>query len=85
MRSMHLRLQSLHFTIGDVEEIAGAAGGVKHFEFVHPLQKLAELRQRFRPFNLLAPRLDDRRPDNHRRRSAAEKHLRGQPTLDLRV
>ncbi len=52
------------FAVGDVEEVAGTAGRVEHAEVMHAVAQFVQALECLRIFNLLAPRLDDRRPDN---------------------
>ena len=50
--------------VGDVEEVAGTTGGIEHAVMVQPVAQFAEAFESFSRLDLLAPRFDDRGPDN---------------------
>ena len=58
------RFEALEFAVGDVEEVAGAAGGVEHAEMMQAVAEFDEALEGLGAVDLLAPRLDDGRPDD---------------------
>jgi len=51
--------EAFEFSVGDVQEVARAAGGIEHLERVQALLEGAELRKIFRLRDRGAPRMDD--------------------------
>ncbi len=51
--------EALEFAVGEVEEVAGAAGGVEHAEVGEAFEEVGELFEGFGGFDLLGPGFDD--------------------------
>ena len=58
------RFEPLEFAVGDVEEVAGAAGGVENAEVFQAREEFFEALERFGAVDLFAPGCDDGRADD---------------------
>ncbi len=56
--------EAFEFAVGEVEEVAGAAGGVEDRIRVHALEQFGEALEGFGVLDLLRPGVDDRRLDD---------------------
>jgi hypothetical protein len=56
--------EALEGAVGDVEEVAAAAGGIEHAEMVEAVQELVQPGEGLRALDLLGPGRDDRRLDD---------------------
>ena len=56
--------KALEFAVGDVKEVAGATRGIEHAEIMESFAEFAEAFQSLGGFDLFAPRVNDRRPDD---------------------